>query len=104
MRMCVWLRGGVFAPVCLFYSQLALPCGGAPQVALVPMMNALANCQRGRRSFGLLAQGILVDVMGRIHFAQPWGGNFVIKTVAVFACLFGLILGIICAVQSNIIR
>ena len=103
MRMCVWLRGGVFA-LFAFFQPASTAVWWSPSGCVSPMMNALANCQRGRRSFGLLAQGILVDVMGRIHFAQPWGGNFVIQTVAVFACLFGLILCVICAVQGHIIR
>ena len=96
------LLGGVFTPVCLFYSPQAPQCG-VPMLR-ISLMYALADLSEGRRSFCLLTQGIFIDVMGRIHFAQPRVGNFVIKTVAIFACLFGLILGVVCAVQGHIIR
>ena len=52
----------------------------------------------------LLAQRILADVMGIVHFTQPGVGNFVIKAIAVLARLLGLILGVVCPVQGHIIR
>ena len=63
-----------------------------------------AQIRGGQARRGLPGRGVFAAVMGIIHFAQPGVGDFIIKAVAVFACLFGLILGIICAVQSNIIR
>ena len=104
MRNVWWNSAGRGIHPCLPVLQAYKNRRVVPSGCVLPLMYALADLSEGRRSFGLLTQGIFIDVMGRIHFAQPWIRDFVIKTVAVFACLFGLILGIICAVQSNIIR